>query len=539
MNDHADTNDLIRERDSLKKLHTDINTKYLEKIEELSLIRRVGDALQDITDFQSVCKSIVSIIQQELDPDNCSLMFVDDERGGLVLRAAKGPYDADARFIDDASSKVRFKSGESIAEHVTRAGSSVLINDVRQDDRFFKCADTEVTIRSLLCIPLVTGERVIAVLNLSHNEPGIFNTERERILAIIANSSATALENTRLYDRLRSARDRLAAENTSLKHELIEKYAPANIIGTSTAFSAILKKVEKLAGVEVNVLITGESGTGKELISRTLHYASPRADQPLVAINCAALPENLLESELFGIEKGVATGVDQRPGKFELADGGTLFLDEVGDMSLATQAKILRILQEQEFQRVGGSKTIKTNVRLISATNKDLLQAIQDGSFREDLFYRLNVVEIQLPPLRRRREDIIPLATFFLKSHCAKHKLGEKWFSREAQHTLENASWSGNVRELENVIEQAAVLSPAETIGPDDLAISRGVDRSQLQVLIPEETTDYKETLRKVTEKTESVLISNALARTGNNRTRAAQLLGISRRSLLYKIDKV
>ena len=383
-----------------------------------------------------MCKSIVKIIQQELDPDNCSLMIVDEEKGGLVLRAAKGPYDDEARFIDETSETTRFRAGESIAGHVAKYGKSILVQDVLTEEQFLVRKDTKVEIRSLMCIPLVVGERSIAVLNLSHNVPDAFNADKERILSIIANSSAAALENTRLYEKLRESRDSLARENVGLKNELIGKYSTKNIIGTSKNFAETIKKAEKVAGVDVNVVITGESGTGKELIARTLHYNSPRANGPFVDVNCAALPDNLLESELFGIEKGVATGVEKRAGKFELAHGGTIFLDEIGDMLLATQAKILRILQEREFQRVGGSKTIKLDVRVISATNKNLEDEIKKGEFREDLYYRLKVVEIKLPPLRQRRDDIPLLANCFLRMYSKKHDDIIPYLTSQVKHKM-------------------------------------------------------------------------------------------------------
>lgn len=539
MKESRSPEELISERNSLKKILTDINAKYLEKIEELSLIRRLGDALKDITDFSSVCRSIVTIIQQQLDPDNCSLMIVAEDRGEIVLRAAKGPYDAEAACFDEAAETTRFASGESIAGIVARSGQSLIVQDVLDDARFVQRPDMKVQVRSLMCIPLTAGERVVAVLNLSHTTPNAFTPDKERLLSIIANSSATALENTRLYDKLRESRDRLARENIDLKQELIKKFSSENIIGISKSFTDVLKKVEKVAGVDVNVLITGESGTGKELIARTLHYSSSRAAGPLVAVNCAALPESILESELFGIEKGVATGVERRAGKFELAHGGTIFLDEIGDMSLATQAKILRVLQERELQRVGSSKTITLDVRVLAATNRDLAEEIKRGAFREDLYYRLKVVEIHLPPLRQRSDDIPLLASFFLKDFCTRHQMGEKWFSREALSLLRSAPWKGNVRELRNVVEQAAVLSGSEVIGPQDLSLAQEDAGTEITVLIPENRLDYKAVVGEAAEKAEHSLIRRALERSNNNRSRAAKLLGIGRRTLLYKLDKM
>ena len=530
-----DTDSLTRERDNLKRILSSINSRYLEKIEELSLIRRIGDALKDITDYRTVCCSIVSIIQQELDPDNCALMMIDSTDGRLHLQAAKGPYDDEARFYAPSETATACGIGQDVAEAVARTGTSIIIPDVTCDQRFEPVVDDQ-SIRALMSVPLIAGERVTGVLNLSHATAGIFNEEKERILAIIANSSATALENTRLYQQLRQARDTLAAENISLRKELGERYAPDHIIGTSPCFTAILATVEKVAAVDVNVLVTGESGTGKELIARTLHYNSPRADAPLVSVNCAALPDTLLESELFGIEKGVATGVEQRRGKFEQASGGSLFLDEIGDMALATQAKILRVLQERNLQRVGGSTTIPIDVRVIAATNRDLETMIRDGQFREDLYYRLKVVAIDVPPLRQRREDIPLLANHFLRLACERHRLGEKWFSRHAMQLLGNAVWKGNVRELQNMVEQAAILSNGEIIGAQDLPLDNAGSAGDLRVVIPPGRVDYRPAMREIQGQAEAGLIRNALEQTGGNKSRAADLLGISRRTLLYRL---
>ena len=539
MKQSPDIKEIIRQRTACRKNLASVNSRYIEKIEELSLIRRIGDALKDITDFPSVCKSIVAIIQQELDPDNCSLMIVDEDKGLLVLKAAKGPYDQEARFIEEDSEEIFFKIGESVAGHVARQGKSIRIQDVNIDERFLPDKNSKSLIRSLMSIPLVTGDRVIAVLNLSHKDPDSFNADRERILSIIANSSAAALENTRLYKKLSEARDQLARENVDLKKELKRKYSTEHIIGRSRNFAEVLEKVKKVANVEVNVLITGESGTGKELIAKMLHYNSQKPDSPFVAVNCAALPEAILESELFGIEKGVATGVDKRVGKFELANGGTIFLDEIGDMAITTQAKILRVLQEKELQRVGGNKTIRLDVRVVSATNRDFDEEIKKGNFREDLFYRLKVVEIRLPALRERPEDIPLLANYFLKIYCKKHAAGEKWFSRSALESLIIAPWKGNVRELENVVEQAVILSAGEIIGPGDLSLNASRDLSELKVFIPENMIDYKKVMKELSGLAETRLIQRALSESRNNKAKAARLLGIGRRTLLYKLERM
>ncbi|MGH7889111.1 MAG: sigma-54 interaction domain-containing protein, partial [Thermodesulfobacteriota bacterium] len=258
--------------------------------------------------------------------------------------------------------------------------------------------------------------------------------------------------------------------NPKGKEKAKSKSFISNIIGTGPKIQEVVKLIEKVSDSSISALITGESGTGKELAARTIHINSPRSDKPFIAINCAALPESLLESELFGIEKGVATGVEKRVGRIEAADGGTLFLDEIGDMSLSAQAKLLRVLQERKLERVGGRNTIEVDVRVIAATNKDLKKEIDKESFREDLYYRLNVVQIRMPPLRERRDDISLLANYFLTNFAGELGKGSINFSPEAMDRILKYNWPGNVRELENEVKRAAVLADGNVIEKGNLS---------------------------------------------------------------------
>ncbi len=321
---------------------------------------------------------------------------------------------------------------------------------------------------------------------------------------------------------------KLVREVDYLRGELDRNYDPSGIIGESTLMKEILDTVSRVAASDASVMIYGESGTGKELIARALHTQSVRKNKPFIQLSCAALPETLLESELFGYEKGAFTGAaDSKPGRFELADTGTLFLDEIGDISLTVQVKLLRVLEQMSFERLGSSKTLNVDVRLIGATNRDLPAMIKTGEFREDLFYRLNVIPINLPPLRERRGDIKLLAAHFLKRFAPGKEL-----STESFRLLEDYHWPGNVRELQNTIERATILSQGDIIGPDDLPaeITRGVSLSGDTIRLPAEGVAL--------EKVERELIAQALKRTGGNRTKAAELLGISRHTLLYRIEK-
>ncbi len=326
-------------------------------------------------------------------------------------------------------------------------------------------------------------------------------------------------------------RQQLLSENKMLKEQLSDKYKLTGIIAESIKMEEVLSIAARVAESKASVLIRGESGTGKELLAKAVHFAGPRKDKPFIAVNCAALNENLLESELFGHEKGAFTGADkQRIGRFEIADGGTLFLDEVGDLPLSTQVKLLRVLQEQRFERVGSSKTISVDVRVIAATNRDLAQLIQDSRFRDDLFYRLNVVTIEIPPLRERKEDIKPLIEFYTKKFSQETKYPNLNFSKEAMDVLLKYSYPGNVRELENIVHRAIVLSRNELITAD--VISGNLETQQ-----SEQNADSLD-LNEQVENLEKKLVTKALEETKGNQTQAANLLGISERNLRYRLNK-
>ena len=332
---------------------------------------------------------------------------------------------------------------------------------------------------------------------------------------------------------------RLVSENLELKSKITTTYRFDNIIGMSGKMQQVLQKVAKVAGSNATVLIRGESGTGKELIARAIHYQSKRKNGPLVEINCASIPENLLESELFGHEKGAFTGAYKtKQGKFEIADGGTLFLDEIGDLPLSLQAKLLRVLQEQRFNRVGGVENLEVDVRLIAATNADLEQKMRDGLFREDLYYRLNVIPIIIPPLRDRLEDIGPLTDYFIKKYAEKDKREIHGISEAARQILMAYDWPGNVRELENAIENAVVMCDNHIIDADDLPpylqVRRRTDSPLLQIINEQNDLSYREKL----EACERELIRQALAEAGNNKTRAAEKLGFTLRTLRNKLNK-
>ncbi len=338
--------------------------------------------------------------------------------------------------------------------------------------------------------------------------------------------------------KLAEERERLLRENLHLKQELEREYTFENIVARGPRMQQIFESMKKIAEVSSTVLITGESGTGKELVARALHYNSARRDKTFIPVNCGAIPENLLESELFGHVKGAFTGASHtKKGLFEEADEGTIFLDEIGELPLLLQVKLLRVLQEGEVRRVGDTKSVKVNVRLIAASIRDLDAETREGRFRDDLFYRLNVMTLHLPPLRERKEDIALLVEHFLKKYSVKLKKTVERVDPGALALLMKYDWPGNVRELENVIERAVVLAENPVIGPEDIPEDIGLGSSRARLTIPF-LGESDLSIKKVERKVEEELIRRALLRTKGNRTQAAKLLEISHRALLYKIKE-
>jgi DNA-binding NtrC family response regulator len=330
----------------------------------------------------------------------------------------------------------------------------------------------------------------------------------------------------------------LSRELERLKEEVGRKYGIDHIIGKSKQIIDIFKAVSMVAAKKSTVLVTGESGTGKELIARAIHYNSDRRSKPFVVVNCAALPDTLIESELFGYERGAFTNASQKKiGRFELAHGGTLFLDEIGELNLGTQAKFLRAIEQETFSRLGGTEEIKVDVRVIAASNRDLEQLAKVGEFRADLFYRLNVVSLFLPPLRERREDIMLLLDHFLRMKAQEHSIAVKSLSPEVVDFFSAYPWPGNVRELENLLERLTILTPHETISLRDLPV--GMRSTDQTATLKEDVLTGSRPLSDAVDEFERELIVKALQRTGFNQTKAASLLGTSRRILKYRIEKL
>ena len=403
-------------------------------------------------------------------------------------------------------------ASQTIAAHVLEEGVAILCNDIPEDDNFH-AAESLVTpgIRSVLAVPLAVFEKTIGLLYLDTDDPKMkFDRGLLELVTTLGSVAALAIENARHFEWLEG-------ENRRLRQELNIEH---NMVGESPAMRDVYTFISKVAARESSVLISGESGTGKELVARAIHRNSKRAAKPFVAINCAAIAETLLESELFGHERGAFTGaVAQKRGRLELAEGGTVFLDEIGDLALSLQAKLLRVLQEREFERVGGTRTIKLDIRLVAATNRDLKAAVGSGIFREDLYYRLNVVSIRVPPLRERREDISLLASYFTARSGEKVNRRVMGISPTARACLMRYDWPGNVRELENAIERAVVLGSSEAILPEDLPDA-----------VAEEARPGDETvtpLHHAVREAKKLVVWKAIEQAGENYTEAAKALGV------------
>jgi two-component system, NtrC family, response regulator HydG len=401
----------------------------------------------------------------------------------------------------------------TVMRQVLSEGTAVLSKNVAGSDHLSKSESlTANNIRSLLCVPLQLNKSIIGVLHLETSNPEVtLNEEHLQIVTAIGSFVSGALYNMHQLDWLER-------ENRRLQDDIqIER----TMIGESQPMREIYQFIGKVAPADSTVLLRGESGTGKELAARAIHQNSPRANRPFIALNCAALAETLLESELFGHEKGAFTGaVAQKKGKLEIAEGGTLFLDEVGEISPQIQSKLLRVLQEREFERVGGTRPIKINVRIVAATNKDLEEAIRAGSFRQDLYYRLNVISRIMPPLRNRREDIPLLASYFVVKYSEKCKRSVTGLSPKAGEYLLGYDWPGNVRELENAIERAIVLGSTDQIQPEDLP-------EQIFETAAGSTSSLKTAYHEAIKEAKRQLIIKALNQSGGSYAKAAALLGI------------
>ncbi len=474
---------------------------------DLSALMKVSTTINAIRGVEELQKTLLELLFEVVPAERGAILLTDPGPQGDPLEFAS-VFGLDRRRGQDESIKV----SRSVTKGVLQHGESLLINN-QTESTDFESADSLIADRpgSILCVPLIMLERTLGVIYLDTKEPEVvFDKDHLQLVSAISAITAVAIENARHIEWLVSENQRLIAD-FNIEH---------NMVGESQAMRNVLQFVSKVAPTHSTVLLSGESGTGKELVARAIHQNSKRADRPFMAVNCAALAESLLESELFGHEKGSFTGaLAMKKGRLEIADGGTVFLDEIGELSLALQVKLLRVLQERDFERVGGTRTIKVDIRLITATNKNLEDAAAAGTFRQDLYYRLNVVGLEMPPLRERQEDIPLLANYFAAKYGEKCNRRITGISAEAQARLLGYDWPGNVRELENAIERAVVLGNTDRILLEDLPES--IIESEPAATAP--GTKYHEAVAQ----TKKQIILNAMQQAKGSYTDAAKLLGV------------
>jgi transcriptional regulator with GAF, ATPase, and Fis domain len=471
--------------------------------------------------------------------------YLDFDLMGIALLGS-GRRDIElVRGVEDGSSPPTIPLDQLSFAAAIEAGESVLVHDALAELHSERPGDRtlcDTGARAHVAVPLRVCERVEGGLLFGKRRPRWYDSADVEIADAIAAHLVVALQYQRLADeqavraRLEGRARQLEQRLVTLRQELDGQYGFDRILGQDARFRGALVQAAKVAATETTVLLTGESGTGKELVARAIHHGSPRADGPYVAINCAALPDTLVDSELFGHERGAFTGADkQKPGRFEVATGGTLFLDEVGELPPAVQAKLLRVLQEHEFQRVGGTEPLRADVRLIAATNQDLERAVAQGTFREDLFYRLNVFRVQLPPLRERGDDVMLLARHFIQEIGARLGRGEPGVSSEAEVLLRSYAWPGNIRELENAVERALILADGGPLTPSQFglgAIPNGRAEPSAPPVMEHSAPEALAVL-------EQRAIRAALAHTHGNKTHAAALLGITRTQLRTRLKRL
>ncbi len=518
--------------------------------QELSILTELGQILSSTLELRDTFGKMMQIISDKLNMRRGTLVLLDESTGRLRTEAAVG-------LTSDEMERGKYALGEGITGNVVATGRPRIVADVRKEPDFLNRTGrfnptSDIGQISFLCVPIKIEGRTTGALSV--DKP--FDSDEQlrndyRFLDIVSAFLSQAIQINRMVMRQKEV---LLEENAQLRAQVRDRYRFENIIGDSPAMHEVFATVGQVANSRATVLLLGETGTGKEMIAKAIHYNSPRKDKPFVRVNCGAMTTTLLESELFGHVKGSFTGaIKDKIGRFEAADGGSIFLDEIGTMEPQLQVKLLRVLQERELERVGDTQTLKVDVRVIAATNVDLQEEVARDNFREDLFYRLNVVSIYLPPLRNRREDIPRLIDFFLDKYNSINGRTLRRISREMLNILLRYPWPGNVRELENAIERAVVLSSGEDFNEDLLPLSVRMFAAQRRTnqasesietltrrLSDQAISDYEmregEIYQLVIDQIERALIDRALAKCGGIKTKAADFLGINRNTLNKKV---
>jgi Nif-specific regulatory protein len=495
------------------------------EVRRLATLLDTSQALTGTLDLKAGLHRVLEILGRHHGAVRSTVVMLDEDTGQLQVEASDG--------LDRPGYRVSYQLGEGITGRVVESGKPIVVPQISREPMFLNRASKRAELPqqelSFVCVPIMLSRKAVGALGVDLRfKPDRDYDRTQKFLGVVASMISQAVKVQRLID---NERKKLLDENTHLRQELRERYDFSNLLGTSGPMRQICEQVAQVARTMTTALIRGESGTGKELIAHAIHYNSLRANKPFVKVSCAALPESLIESELFGYEKGAFTGAQARKkGRFELAEGGTLFLDEIGDINVSTQVKLLRVLQEREYERLGGTETLKANVRLVTATNKDLEKAIQDGTFREDLYYRLNVFSIFVPPLRERKTDLLLLADHFLESFSRTHSKNIKRISTPAIDMLMSYHWPGNVRELENTLERAVLVCDGHVIHAHHLPPTLQTAEAS--------GTVTRVSLKDAVAAYEKDLISDALKTTRGNRAKAARLLNTTERIINYQVRK-
>jgi Nif-specific regulatory protein len=495
------------------------------EVRKLSTLLEASQALSSTLDLKEGLVRVLDTLGRHHGAIRGTVVLLNEQTGDVELQASSGAVTPGKR--------VRYRIGEGITGRVVETGSPIVVPRVSREPTFLNRAAERPELAeqelSYVSAPITLAGKTVGAIGIDLH----FKADRDyhrtaKFLGVVASMIAQAVKVHRLIE---AERQRLVDENTHLKQELKERYDFSNLIGTSGPMRQVYEQIAQVARTNTTVLLRGESGTGKELIAHAIHYNSPRAKKPFIKVSCAALPHDLIESELFGYERGAFTGAQaSKKGRFELAEGGTLFLDEIGELNLATQIKLLRVLQEREFERLGGTETIRANIRLVAATNKDLEKAIAAGEFREDLYYRLNVFSIYVPPLRDRRTDITLLADYFVEKFAREHGKSVKRISTPAIDMLASYHWPGNVRELANVIERAVVVSEGQALHSHHLPPTLQTAEAS--------GTAQSATLAESIAAFEKDALQDALKSAKGNRAKAARLLSTTERIFNYRVRK-
>ena len=500
-------------------------TTLLEK--ELEGLYQVSRVLSRSLDLHKTLLGVLDVLHDTVDVQRGLVTLLDMDTGELLVNAV---HDGD---VEPAHSAVRYRPGEGIIGTILKEGKCIVVSQLKNEPRFLDRLGLYDPGLPFIGVPIKIGDKeqlvgVLVAQPQSHDEEVL--QEQRRFMEMVAN---LIVQSVRLSLKVASERRDITDERDRLRREVRADYGLDNIVGHSQPMRRIFEQLRQVAKWNTTVLIRGESGTGKELVANAIHYNSPRSSRPFIKLNCAALPDNLLESELFGHEKGAFTGaVSQRKGRFEQADGGTLFLDEIGEISAAFQAKLLRVLQEGEFERVGGDRTFKVDVRIIAATNRDLESAVEEGEFREDLYYRLNVMPLYIPSLRERSEDIPDLSRFLI-GKIAKQQGRELEITDSAIRLLMRYAWPGNVRELENLLERAAIMSEGGLIDRDVIGLTGLEDKININTQAA--ATPSVDLNDASLDERERVIA--ALEQAGWVQAKAARLLGMTPRQIAYRIQ--